>query len=84
MSDGIVELVKLAVDEQARGCGLGNRLSVLAIDWARSHGARRLALVSSSKLKAALRLYERLGFQYGPLPPVPGYATADVYMELAL
>jgi hypothetical protein len=31
-----------------------------------------------------LRLYERLGFQYGPLPADPGYQTADIYMELSL
>jgi putative acetyltransferase len=84
MDDGVVELVKLAVDEEARGCGLGNRLSVAAIDWARAQGAQKLALVSSTKLRSALRLYERLGFQYGPLPADTGYETADVYMELAL
>ena len=84
VGERVVELVKLAVDEQARGCGLGNRLTVAAIDWARSHGAEKLALVSSTKLGAALRLYERLGFQYGPLPPDTGSETADVYMELAL
>lgn len=84
MPGGVVELVKLAVDEKARGRGLGNLLSVAAIDWARAQGARKLVLVSSTKLRSALRLYERLGFQYGPLPADPGYETADVYMELAL
>jgi putative acetyltransferase len=84
MGPGVVELVKLAVDEQARGSGLGNRLSVAAIAWARSQGAQKLALVSSTKLRSALRLYERLGFQYGPLPADTGYETADVYMELVL
>ncbi len=41
-------------------------------------------LVSSSKLLAADRLYESLGFRHAPLPREPGYATADVYMELEL
>lgn len=84
VGEGVVELVKLAVGEAARGCGLGKRLTLTAIDWARSHGAHKVALVSSTKLQAALRLYERLGFEYGRLPPDTGYETADVYMELVL
>lgn len=84
VSEGVVEVVKLAVSEAARGYGLGQRLTVAAIDWARSHGAHKVALVSSTKLRAALRLYERLGFEYGKLPQHTGYETADVYMELVL
>jgi ribosomal protein S18 acetylase RimI-like enzyme len=40
--------------------------------------------VSSTKLTAALALYERLGFRRRALPEKPGYATADVCMELSL
>jgi GNAT superfamily N-acetyltransferase len=78
------ELVKLAVDSAARGSGIGTALTMRAIDWARAHGARRVILVSSTKLKAALGLYERLGFVRGPVPKDVPYVTADVYMELAL
>jgi ribosomal protein S18 acetylase RimI-like enzyme len=59
-------------------------LTETAIAWARARGVRGLFLVSSSKLTAAIRLYERLGFEHRPLPPDPGYVTADVYMELTL
>lgn len=79
-----VELAKLAVDRSARGGGIGQRLTQTAIDWARERGARRIKLVSSTKLASALRLYERLGFAYVPPPDDPEYATADVYMELNL
>ena len=41
-------------------------------------------LVSNSRLAAALKLYEQLGFRYAPLPATMPYATADVYMELDL
>jgi hypothetical protein len=41
-------------------------------------------LLSSRKLDAALRLYERSGFIYGPLPAHVPYSTADVYMEMTL
>jgi GNAT superfamily N-acetyltransferase len=81
---GVVELAKLAVDARAQGHGLGRRLTETALNWARHRGAQKVILLSSTKLQAALRLYERLGFQYGPLPADPGYQTADIYMELSL
>lgn len=84
MSHGMFELAKLAVDRETRGAGLGRRLSELAINRARDLGATRVALVSSTKLTTALRLYERMGFVRMPLPASQPYATADVYMELEL
>jgi len=84
MSDGMFELAKLAVDRETRGAGLGRRLSEFAIDRARELGATRVALVSSTKLTTALRLYESMGFVHKPLPASLPYATADVYMELEL
>jgi GNAT superfamily N-acetyltransferase len=79
-----VELAKLAVDGSVRGRGIGWQLTQTAIEWARRRGARRVTLASSTKLRSALRLYERLGFEYGPPPSDPEYTTADVYMELVL
>ena len=67
-----IELAKLAVDAGVQGRGIGRRLSEAAIAWARGRGARKVVLVSSTKLDAALRLYERMGFRYGPLPADPG------------
>jgi GNAT superfamily N-acetyltransferase len=84
MSLGMFELAKLAVDQETRGAGLGRRLSEFAIERARELGATRVALVSSTKLTTALRLYESMGFMHMPLPASQPYATADVYMELEL
>jgi GNAT superfamily N-acetyltransferase len=81
---GVIELAKLAVVPHAQGHGLGRRLVETCIAHARRIGARRLMLVSSSRLRAALRLYESMGFQHRPLPSPPPYATADVCMELEL
>ena len=81
---GVVELAKLAVDARVQGHGIGRRLTETALTWARRRGAQKVILLSSTKLQAALRLYERLGFQYGPLPADRGYQTADIYMELSL
>lgn len=84
LGDGRVELAKLGVTPEAQGKGLGRRLIEAAIEWARERGARRLALSSSTKLEAALRLYERMGFRRCAMPEDSGYETADVYMELDL
>ena len=81
---GVSELLKLAVAPSAQGLGLGRRLVKGCLDWAREQGAQRLVLESSSKLGAALRLYEGLGFRRAPLPADSMYVTADVYMELDL
>jgi putative acetyltransferase len=79
---GTIELAKLAVARGMRGRGIGRQLSETALEWARARGARKVVLVSSTSLAAALRLYERLGFKHGPMPADTVYATADVYMEL--
>jgi ribosomal protein S18 acetylase RimI-like enzyme len=81
---GIFELAKLAVAPKARGQGLGRALVEACLGLARRRGIGRVVLVSSSRLGAALSLYERLGFRRRPLPPDVPYATADVYMELDL
>lgn len=83
-SNGEVELVKLAVATVVRGHGLGRRLTLAALALAHELGSSKVILVSSSRLRTALGLYESLGFTYGPLPSDVEYATADRYMELAL
>lgn len=84
LGEGVWELVKLTVAPSAQGVGLGRRLVEACLDWAREAGAERVVLLSSSKLGAAVRLYEGLGFRHAPLPADAMYVTADVYMELDL
>jgi ribosomal protein S18 acetylase RimI-like enzyme len=80
----VMELVKLAVDPRVQRQGLGKRLVDACLAFARSRGTRRVMLVSNSRLTAALKLYESVGFQHRPMPPDQPYATADIYMELDL
>ncbi len=84
LSPTLYGLAKLAVAREARGRGLGRRLTRGAIERARALGATRVALMSSTKLTAALALYESLGFVRKALPSDQPYETADVYMELDL
>lgn len=81
---GVFELAKLAVSPTVQGLGLGRKLVTACVSWARAHAAHRLVLVSNSRLRPAVRLYETFGFEHRTPPsPIP-YATADVYMELDL
>jgi ribosomal protein S18 acetylase RimI-like enzyme len=78
---GVAELIKLAVTSSVQGRGVGRRLCQCVIDRAKAMDVRKLELVSSHKLTSALKLYESLGFEYGPLPEDPGYQTTDIYMS---
>jgi ribosomal protein S18 acetylase RimI-like enzyme len=52
----------VVVDEAARGLGIGEALSVAALEEARRHGAKYVSLSSRPSRGAANRLYQRLGF----------------------
>lgn len=60
------ELRMLAVHPDERGRGLGQRLVEACIERVRANGGEWLGLHSSASLKAAIRLYERLGFERDP------------------
>jgi ribosomal protein S18 acetylase RimI-like enzyme len=53
----------VAVDEAARGQGIGEALSRAAVDHARAHGARTIELTSRPAREVANRLYRKLGFE---------------------
>jgi putative acetyltransferase len=78
------ELAKMAVAPAARGRGYGDRLVEAAIAFARGAGARRLMLVSNTRLGPALTLYRKHGFRDVPLDPANGYSRADIQLELPL
>ena len=79
-----VEVAKLAVRPDARGKGIGRLLTEAVIAYARHINASKIFLVSSTRLKTALKLYESIGFEYAPLPQKTAYTTADIYMKLYL
>jgi len=78
------ELAKMAVEPSAQGRGYGDRLVAAAIAFARAARARRLMLVSNTRLGPALNLYRKHGFQDVPLDPANGYSRADIQLELTL
>ncbi|MET3682742.1 putative acetyltransferase [Alkalibacillus flavidus] len=68
--NGICELQKLYVAPEAQGRGLARQLMDVALTFANKH-YDACYLETSTKLEAANRLYEKLGFE--PLPkPIEG------------
>ncbi len=53
----------VVVDTAVRGCGVGEALTLEALDRARAAGAVTVDLTSRPSRAAAVRLYERLGFE---------------------
>jgi DNA-binding MarR family transcriptional regulator len=78
------ELIKMAVLPAARGRGAGEFLLRATIERAYAMGAERLFLLTNSKSRAAIRLYERNGFVHDAelLARCGGeYARCDVAMR---
>ncbi|WP_343588503.1 GNAT family N-acetyltransferase [Flavobacterium sp.] len=77
------ELAKMAVSPRAQGKGVGLLLAESAIKWAKEKGASKIYLESNTKLKPAIKLYEKLGFK-----EVTGLSSAydrvDIQMILML
>ena len=83
MADGGYEVTKMTVRPEARGSGLALRLLEACEATARTAGAHRLYLETSSTLVPAIALYHRFGFVNLPPQPTP-YERADVWMEKRL
>jgi len=63
------ELVKMYLLPEARGTGMGTALINCCLDQAKNLGFSKVYLETMNELKAALKVYERLGFTYlsGPM-----------------
>jgi len=75
------EIAKMAVAAGARGRGYGDLLMEAALEFSRQAGARRMIIVSNTKLAPAIRLYEKHSFRRVSLDPHEQYARADIRME---
>jgi GNAT superfamily N-acetyltransferase len=83
-SEGIFELTKMGVLENARGLKAGEFLLRAVLERAATMGMTTLYLLTSSKCEAAIHLYEKNGFVHDPAIMVAygaTYARCDVAMS---
>lgn len=59
----LARIEDVVVDKTARGKGIGEAITLAAIERARELGITKIDLTSSPSRKAANRLYQRLGFK---------------------
>lgn len=78
------ELQKLYLTESAKGQGLGTGLMQQVQSCARSLGYGQMYLETHSNLQAAIRLYEKLGFQRIRRPEGVMHSTMDHFYLRAL
>lgn len=68
-SENRCELDSIAVHSAARHQGMGSALLSTVLEWACSHGSRRISLEVRASNTAALRFYERHGFRRDAFRP---------------
>lgn len=79
------ELAKMAVTTSAQGKKIGEKLMLASIEKAKQLKAKKIFLVSNTKLYAALSLYKKMGFVTVPLTNRDAeYERVDIKMELVL
>ena len=83
MDDKKFELAKMAVSPKAQGKSIGTLLGLACIEKAKELGGDTLFLESNTRLKPAISLYRKLGFEKITGPPSP-YERANIQMELKL
>jgi GNAT superfamily N-acetyltransferase len=80
------EVRLLAVAPSARGRGVGAALMHECIQRARNAGATALTLHTTDLMQAAMRLYERLGFERAhdlDLEPAPGIIAKGYRLDMS-
>lgn len=77
------ELAKMAVSPKAQGKHIGWLLGQAIIEKARELKAQKIYLESNTRLKSAIQLYHKLGFERVKATPSP-YQRCNIQMELTL
>ena len=81
LPDGTCELVKLYLNASARGTGLGKKLMVQSMQWAKEKGYSQVYLESMPELSKAVSIYEHIGFERINKPlGNSGHCGCDIWM----
>lgn len=79
----IWEICKLAANEKYKGKGAGNAVFEQCMKYAIDHGAKKLFMISNSRLQAALHIYHKYGFKEIKLKDYE-YERGDIAFELTV
>jgi len=58
-----VELVKMYMSAASRGKGIGKKLMLKCIEWAKAEGYQKIYLETMPELSSAVAAYKKLGFK---------------------
>lgn len=83
LADGRFEFTKMAVDKSFRRRGIAERLCYACFEKAKKLGADSVTLYSNTLQAAAIRMYEKIGFQHLPVEN-DVYKRANVKMTIDL
>ena len=81
--EGVCEALKFGVKEEYREQGIGTALMEAVLQAARDAGQKTIVVTSNHKLKSALRIYEKLGFEYVTYSD-KWFQLSDIRMEREL
>ncbi|HDN2511106.1 TPA: GNAT family N-acetyltransferase [Providencia rettgeri] len=62
--DKTAELQKMYLSSVLRGKGLAKQIVLMSLEFAKSQGYTRCYLETTKELQAAIKLYEKLGFEF--------------------
>jgi len=79
--NGVFELARMAVSPQSQGNGCGHTLMQACLAKLSNLSAKKVYLVSNTKLEAAIALYKKYGFKTTSLGQHPVYSRANIVME---
>lgn len=80
MQNDTWEICKLTSNKHRDHKGCGSAVFEAAMNWAVEHGAKRLFILSNSRLKPAIHIYEKFGFKEIKLDDY-GYVRGDIAFE---
>jgi len=78
--NGVFELARMAVSKKYRGSGYGKELMEISIHKLKEIKAKEVYLVSNTKLKPAIALYEKHGFKQSNDSRHSAYSRANITM----
>lgn len=80
MKETTWEICKLGSNRNVSHKGAGSAVFEAAMNWALDHGAEKLFIISNSKLKPALHIYQKYGFKEIELEDYE-YVRGDIAFE---